>query len=199
MPLIRYLSNKADNHAQHLDWGYSSVSCEYATVRYSDVEVVNFFFSHSMHSTNFVKNDDTISYMIRINEIFISRSHSAFNRVSSNAKQIGNDIRSEFEGHMNNVYRYIVPGLFQRKVIELSQKGEVAIASMKFKDNGTVVIDGVSRNMKDLDFALQNGQWIVKNKAQKTLFGNPKQLTTISMAEDNAILIEPMLKLVSGL
>ena len=100
MPLIRYLSNKADNHAQHLDWGYDSVSCEYATVRYSDAEVVNFFFSHSMHSTNFVKNDDTISYMIRINEIFISRSHSAFNRVSSNAKQIGNDIRSEFEGHM---------------------------------------------------------------------------------------------------
>ena len=199
MPLIRYLSNKADNHAQHLDWGYDSVSCEYATVRYSDAEVVNFFFSHSMHSTNFVKNDDTISYMIRINEIFISRSHSAFNRVSSNAKQIGNDIRSEFEGHMNNVYRYIVPGLFHRKVIELSQKGEVTIASMKFKDNGTVVIDGVSRNMKDLDFALQNGQWIVKNKAQKTLFGNPKQLTTISMAEDNAILIEPMLKLVSGL
>lgn len=55
MPLFRYLYNKSDNHAQHLDWGYNSVSCEYATVRYSDVEVVNFFFSHSMHSTNFVK------------------------------------------------------------------------------------------------------------------------------------------------
>ena len=72
MPLFRYLHNKQDNNAQHLDWGYISVSCEYATVRYSDVEVVNFFFSHSMHSTNFVKNDDTISYMIRINE-YLSR------------------------------------------------------------------------------------------------------------------------------
>ena len=199
MPLFRYLYNKSDNHAQHLDWGYSSVSCEYATVRYSDVEVVNFFFSHSMHSTNFVKNDDTISYMIRINEIFITRSHSAFNRVSSSAKQIGNDIRSEFEGHMNNVYRYIVPGLFQRKVIELSNKGEVTIAGMKFKDNGTVVIGGVSYRMADFDFALVNGQWIIKSSAKRTMFGNPKQVATISMSEDNAILIEPMVKLVRSL
>ena len=199
MPLFRYLYNKPDNHAQHLDWGYNSVSFEYATVRYSDVEVVNFFFSHSMHSTNFVKNDDTISYMIRINEIFITRSHSAFNRVSSSAKQIGNDIRSEFEGHMNNVYRYIVPGLFQRKVIELSNKGEVTIAGMKFKDNGTVVIGGVSYRMADLDFALVNGQWIIKSSAKRTMFGNPKQVATISMSEDNAILIEPMVKLVCSL
>lgn len=199
MPLFRYLYNKSDNHAQHLDWGYNSVSCEYATVRYSDVEVVNSFFSHSMHSTNFVKNDDTISYMIRMSEIFITRSHSAFNRVSSSAKQIGNDIRSEFEGHMNNVYRYIVPGLFQRKVIELSNKGEVTIAGMKFKDNGTVVIGGVSYRMADLDFALVNGQWIIKSSAKRTMFGNPKQVATISMSEDNAILIEPMVKLVCSL
>jgi hypothetical protein len=152
-----------------------------------------------MHSTNFVKNDDTISYMIRMSEIFITRSHSAFNRVSSSAKQIGNDIRSEFEGHMNNVYRYIVPGLFQRKVIELSNKGEVTIAGMKFKDNGTVVIGGVSYRMADLDFALVNGQWIIKSSAKRTMFGNPKQVATISMSEDNAILIEPMVKLVCSL
>ena len=199
MPLLRYLSNKADNHAQHLNWGYDSVSCEYATVRYSDVTVVNFFFSHSMHSTNFVKNDDTISYMIRINEIFISRSHSAFNRISSGAKEIGNDIRQEFEGHMNNVYRYILPGLFQRKALEVLANGEVEIASLKFKSDGTVVIDGTRHKMNDLDFTLANGQWIVKTTAQRTFFGNAKQVAAIPMSQDNAILIEPMLKFMKEL
>jgi hypothetical protein len=94
-----------------------------------------------------------------------------------------------------------VPGLFQRKVIELSNKGEVTIAGMKFKDNGTVVIGGVSYRMADLDldFALVNGQWIIKSSAKRTMFGNPKQVAMISMSEDNAILIEPMVKLVCSL
>ena len=199
MPLIRYLSNKYDNHAQHLNWGYDSVSCEYATVRYSDVSVVNFLFSHSTHSTNFVKNDDTISYMIRIDEIFVSRSHSAFNRVTSGAKEIGNEIQREFEEHMNNIYRYILPGLFQRKALELMASGSVEIASMTFKNNGSVVINGTTYKMSDLQFFLQNGQWIIKSSAQRTLFGNPKQIASISISEDNAILIEPMLKLMKEL
>ena len=70
---------------------------------------------------------------------------------------------------------------------------------MKFKDNGTVVIGGVSYRMADLDFALVNGQWIIKSSAKRTMFGNPKQVATISMSEDNAILIEPMVKLVCSL
>ena len=194
MPLTRYLFNRVCNEEQRLVWGYDSVSCDYATVRYEDVDVVKAFFTHSTSSVNLVKTDDTMTYVIKINEIYITRSHSAFNRVSSKAKSISAEIHREFQDNLEKIYRYIIPRLFVRKATQLMEVGSVEIASMRFRSDGTVIIKGATYAVKDLDFQLVNGSWYVMNTAKRTFFGNAKQVATISTYEDNALIIEPMVK-----
>ena len=116
MPLIRYIENESFENDQVMIWGEESVSYGKHIVRYSDVNDVSVMFSHTKHARYGITNDDTIWYYLRINGLLIERKHSAFNRVSAKAQSIGEGIEKEFEANMENLYRYIVPGLFKKKV-----------------------------------------------------------------------------------
>ena len=197
MPIIRAINNKLNDEPNNVTFGPYSVTWGPITLNYSEIEVVGFSLKHSQQYGNGIPLDDTLEYFIRIDSIILMRSHSSVIRVTSKARSKGQTIQNEFNEYMGYIERYILPNIFTRKVSEFLGGKEITLGGVRFSPRGTVSIKNKSFDAKDLDAKIASGSVLITNNGKRTLFGRPKQVGNISLIEDNACLIAPMLEFVN--
>jgi hypothetical protein len=193
--LARGFKNKHLNVENEVTWTSSFLSYGGRTVYYKDVDTVAFLILDDRHYTNFVKNDDTISYYIKVNDIEIGREHSAFNRASSESKQQKDDIVSEYRDILGNITNYIIPELLKKKIGELVSNGKIIVGGVTLTSGKEFIYQGNHYRVSDISLDTHNGAIFVYSNTEKTLLGKAKQICSISMAIDNVCLIAPIVSL----
>ena len=176
MPLIRAISNKLNEEPNDVHFGPYSVTWGPITLRYDEIKAVGFTLKHSQSYGNGLPLDDTLEYFIKMDSIFLMRSHSSVMRVTSKARSKGQTIQNEFNEYMGYIERYILPEIFSRNARELLSGKSVSFGDVRFDPSGTVSIKGKSFDVEDLKAEISNGAVVITNSGKRTLFGKPKQV-----------------------
>ena len=175
---------------QEVVWHEDYLTFGNRTLKYADAEYLAFTLRHDTAKTNGVWTTyDAYAYAVNLSGIVVARSHEAYKGYNKPEGLI-----NEYQDIVAKATQHILPVIFRKAVKTLENNGKLTIDEVTFHSNGTVSFKNKTYKATDLETSYYQGNAVLRNKAVKTVFGNPKEICKASLANGNVCLYEPLLR-----